>query len=58
MVEFDEIQTKTNQTMFICLESIINQTKHGLVFPTQTKPNPIWFSLCREKGKLGLKIAS
>ena len=36
MVEFDEIQSKTNQARFIYLELILKQTKQGLVFPTPT----------------------
>ena len=34
MVEFDKIQTKTNQTRFIYLELILKQTKQGLVVLT------------------------
>ena len=34
MVEFDEIQRKTNQARFIYLELILKQTKQGLVVLT------------------------
>ena len=33
------------------------QTKQGLFFQLQTKPNPIWFSLCPEKQALFRKAA-